>query len=176
MAIDGARTARGAIAGAVAAGVWALQQPLDQRVFGVDYDDTELLGKLVTRGRAWPVAGLAMHVANGAAFGAVYAGVSRRVPLPSWARGPAAAMAEHVGSWPLLLVTDRIHPARAEMPTIGTSARAFAQAAWRHLLFGIVLGEMERRLNDDDQLPGYEHAVSTNGHGNIEHAMTGVRS
>jgi hypothetical protein len=42
MAIDGARTGRGALAGAAAAGVWALQQPLDQRVFGVRYDDTEL--------------------------------------------------------------------------------------------------------------------------------------
>ena len=53
MAIDRAQTVRGALAGAVAAGVWAAQQPLDKRVFGVDYDDTELLGKLVTRGPAW---------------------------------------------------------------------------------------------------------------------------
>jgi hypothetical protein len=174
MAIDRARTARGALAGAVAAGVWALQQPLDQRVFGVPYDDTELLGKLVTRGRAWPAVGLAMHLANGAVFGAVYAGVSRRVPLPSWARGPAAGLGEHFGSWPLLMVTDRLHPAREEMPAIGTNPRAFAQATWRHLLFGTVLGELERRLNPepDDDLPSYEHVVSTNGHGNIEHAIT----
>ena len=51
MVIDRAKTARGALAGAVAAGVWAAQQPLDKTVFGVDYDDTELLGKAVTRGR-----------------------------------------------------------------------------------------------------------------------------
>jgi hypothetical protein len=174
MAIDRARIARGAVAGAVAAGVWALQQPLDQRVFGVRYDDTELLGKLVTRGRAWPAVGLAMHLANGAVFGAVYAGVSRRVPLPSWARGPAAGLGEHVGSWPLILVTDRLHPARDEMPTLATSPRAFAQATWRHLLFGTVLGELERRLNPepDDELPSYEHVVSTNGHGDINHAIT----
>jgi hypothetical protein len=176
MAIDRARSARGAVAGAVAAGVWALQQPLDKRVFGVDYDDTELLGKLVTRSPAWPAVGLVLHLANGAAFGAAYAGVSRRVPLPSWARGPAAALAEHVGSWPLILVTDRVHPARGEMPTLGTSARAFAQATWRHLLFGLVLGELERRLNDegDDELPAYEQVVSTNGHGDIEHVITGA--
>jgi hypothetical protein len=176
MAIDRTRTARGALAGAVAAGVWALQQPLDQRVFGVRYDDTELLGKAVTRGRAWPAVGIAMHLANGAVFGAVYAGVSRRVPLPSWARGPAAGLGEHVASWPLVLLTDRVHPARDDLPTLGTSAAAFAQATWRHLLFGIVLGELERRLNDepDDDLPSYEHVVSTNGHGNIEHAITGA--
>jgi hypothetical protein len=176
MAIDRARTARGALAGAVAAGVWAVQQPLDQKVFGVRYDDTELLGKAVTRGRAWPVVGLAMHLANGAVFGAVYANVARRVPLPSWLRGPAAGLGEHVASWPLVLVTDRIHPARDELPTLGTSAAAFAQATYRHLLFGAILGELERRLNaePDEELPTYEHVVSSNGHGNIEHAITGA--
>jgi hypothetical protein len=176
MAIDRSRTARGALAGAVAAGVWAAQQPLDMRVFGVRYDDTELLGKAVTRGRAWPVVGLALHVANGAVFGAVYANVARRVPLPSWARGPAAGLSEHVSSWPLVVVTDRIHPARDELPTLGTSGAAFAQATWRHLLFGVVLGELERRFNDEpgDDPASYEHVVSTNGHGNIEHAIPGA--
>jgi hypothetical protein len=176
MAFDRTRTARGALAGAVAAGVWAAQQPLDQRVFGVKYDDSELLGKAITRGRAWPAVGLALHLANGALFGAVYAGVSRRVPLPSWSRGPAFALGEHVASWPAVLLTDRVHPARDELPTLGTSAAAFAQATWRHLLFGVVMGELERRLNDapDAELPSYEHVVSTNGHGNIEHAITGA--
>jgi hypothetical protein len=176
MAIDRARAARGAVAGAVAAGVWALQQPLDQRVFGVRYDDTELLGKLVTRGRAWPLVGLGMHLANGALLGAAYAGVARRAPLPSWARGPAAGLAEHAASWPLVLATDRLHPARGDMPALGTDVRAFAQATWRHLLFGVVLGEIERRLNDepDDELPSYEHVMSTNGHGDIAHAVSGA--
>jgi hypothetical protein len=176
MAFDRARTARGALAGAVAAGVWAAQQPLDMRVFGVRYDDTELLGKAVTRGPAWPAVGLTLHLANGALFGAVYAGVSRAVPLPPWARGPAAGLGEHLASWPLVLLTDRVHPARDELPTLGTSAAAFAQATWRHLLFGVVLGELERRLNDEpgDEPPSYEHVVSTNGHGNIEHAITGA--
>lgn len=176
MAIDRARTARGAVAGAVAAGVWALQQPLDQRVFGVDYDDTELLGKLITRGPAWPAVGLALHLANGAAFGAVYAGVARRTGLPAWARGPAAALAEHLATWPFVALTDRVHPARTALPTLSGNARAFAQATWRHLLFGAVLGELEWRLNGDvdDAEPTSEHVVSTNGHGNIEHAITGA--
>jgi hypothetical protein len=175
MAIDPARSARGALAGTVAAAVWALQQPLDQRVFGVRYDDTELLGKLVTRGRGWRAAGLALHLVNGAAFGAVYASaVTGRLPLPPWARGPAAALGEHLGSWPLVLLTDHVHPARAELPTLGSSPRAFAQATWRHLLFGTVLGALERRLNPepDDDRSSHEHVVSTNGHGTIEHAVT----
>jgi hypothetical protein len=176
MAFDRARTARGALAGAVAAGVWAAQQPLDQKVFGVVYSDTELLGKAVTRGRAWPVVGLALHLANGALLGAAYANVAGRMPLPASLRGAAAGLGEHLTSWPLVLVTDRVHPARDDLPTLGTNPAAFAQATWRHLLFGVVLGALERRLNDegDDGAASYEHVVSSNGHGNIEHAIPGA--
>ncbi|MGI9094733.1 MAG: hypothetical protein ACR2F4_04050, partial [Thermoleophilaceae bacterium] len=63
--MDLKRSLNGAIAGAAAAGVWAAQQPADKRAFGSGYDDVELLGKLITRGDAWPAAGLAVHVANG---------------------------------------------------------------------------------------------------------------
>jgi hypothetical protein len=175
MSADLAQAARGAFAGVVAAGVWAAQQPLDKRAFGTRYDDTELLGKAITRGPAWPAAGLAAHLANGAAFGAAYATVAPRMPLPSWARGPVAALGEHVASWPLTVLTDRLHPARDELPKLGGSRRAFAQAAWRHLLFGVVLGEIERRLNAPKpvEIPSYEHVVSSNGHGRLEPAVTG---
>ena len=63
--------------------VWAAQQPLDKAVFGSRYDDTELLGKAVTRGPSWMPVGVAMHVANGAA-------VRRRVREPGSARAAAA--------------------------------------------------------------------------------------
>lgn len=174
MAIDAAKTARGALAGAAAAGVWAAQMPLDQRVFGVDHSDTELLGKAVTRGSRWPVAGLALHLLNGALFGAIYANVAPRIPLPSWARGPAAGLGEHAGTWPLTVVSDRVHPARDELAPLATDPRAFAQSAWRHLLFGVVLGELERRLNApaDPEVPSYEHVAATNGHGNLEAALS----
>ena len=81
MAATTAQTARGALAGAVAAGIWIAQQPLDKAVFGVDYDDAELLGKAVTQGPAWLPVGAAMHVGNGAVFGALYANVAPRIPL-----------------------------------------------------------------------------------------------
>jgi hypothetical protein len=177
MASASARTARGALAGAAAAAVWSLQESLDQRVFGVAYSDTELLGKLVTRGPAWPTAGFAMHLLNGAAFGVAYAAVAPRVPVPPALRGPLAGMAEHLGSWPLVGLVDRHHPARDEMPRLAGRPRAFAQATWRHLLFGVVLGELERRLNHedaDDAEPVATYTVSSNGHGNIEHAITGA--
>ncbi len=146
-AVEPARMANGALAGAAAALVWAAQQPVDQRVFGCRFDDTELLGKLVTRGRAWPLAGLAVHLQNGAGFGAVYAAVGGRLPGPPAVRGLIAAMIEHLATWPLVHVVDRIHPARRELPTLAGSRRAFAQATWRHLVFGLVLGLVEARLN-----------------------------
>jgi hypothetical protein len=174
MAIDTGRTLRGALAGAVAAGVWVVQQPLDKRLFGVPYDDTELLGKVVTR-RTVParVIGTAMHLANGALFGAVYANVAPRLPLPSWARGPAAGLAENFATWPLAALSDRLHPARDDLPTLSGNRAALAQATWRHLLFGVVLGELERRLSDpaDEDLPVYEHVMSSNGHGSLENAI-----
>jgi hypothetical protein len=141
-----ARSLRGAACGALAAAVWAAQQPLDKRVFGIAFDDVELLGKAVTRGRRWRALGTAMHVANGAAFGALYAPLAGRARrLPAWARGPAAGLGEHLLSWPATLLTDRYHPARRELPALSRSGRAFALATWRHLLFGTVLGELERR-------------------------------
>ena len=173
MALDRARTARGALAGAIAAGAWAAQQPLDKQVFGSDYDDVELLGKALTRGPGWYPAGLALHLANGAFFGAVYANVARLVPAPAWSRGPAAALMQNSAFWPLGRVSDRLHPARGDLPVLTGNARALAQATWRHLLFGIVLGELERRLNPPvaDVPPPYEAMVSSNGHGRIEHAV-----
>jgi hypothetical protein len=169
------RTVNGALAGAVAAAVWAAQQPLDKRVFGSDYDDVELLGKLVTRDAGWQPAGLAVHMANGAVFGAVYALLRPLAPLPPLAAGATAGLAEHLGFWPLGRLLDRHHPARSELEPLAGNRRAFAQAAWRHLLFGLVLGELERRLNAEGEFEPLEGVpVSSNGHGNIEHAAVGA--
>ena len=175
MALLPTRTLRGALAGGVAAAVWAAQQPLDKRVFGIDYDDADLLGRFVAPGRPGYVAGLALHIVNGAAFGALYASARPALPLPAVLRGPAAGLAEHLATWPATLLLDRV-PAWAPLPRLWGNWAAFGQATWRHLLFGAVLGELERRLNDepDDDVPPYEHVVSTNGHGNIEHAITGA--
>jgi hypothetical protein len=160
----------GALAGAVAAGVWAAQQPLDKRVFGCDQDDVELLGKLVTRSDAWPAAGLALHLQNGALFGAAYSQLRPFIPGPAPARAVLAAMAEHVALWPLGRLVDRHHPARGDLVALAGNRRALAQATWRHFLFGVVLGELERRLNAEDEFEPPEVPISSNGHGNIEHA------
>jgi hypothetical protein len=172
--IDRTRTLRGAVSGGVAAAVWALQQPLDKLVFSSRYDDVELLGKAVTRGDAWYPAGLALHVQNGAVFGAVYANLAPVLPLPPVLRGPAFALIEHLALWPLGGVSDHIHPGRKELPALAGNRRAFSQAVWRHLVFGIVLGELERRLNaaPEPAPPEPEPDFSSNGHGSLEHAVT----
>jgi hypothetical protein len=172
--IDRTRTLRGAVCGAVAAAVWALQQPVDKVVFSSRYDDLELLGKAVTRGDGWYRVGIALHMQNGAAFGAVYANIAPLLPLPPALRGPTLALAEHFALWPLGALSDRFHPARGELAALSGNRRAFAQAAWRHLLFGIVLGELERRLNAEPEPapPEPEADFSSNGHGSLEHAVT----
>ena len=174
MAFDATRTLRGALAGAAAAAVWAAQQPLDKRVFGIDYDDAELLGRLArVRAPATQPVGLALHVANGAAFGAVYANVAPSLPGPGAVRGAAAGLAEHLLTWPGTLVIDRLALGRG-MPKLWGDPRAFAQGAWRHLLFGAVLGELERRLNppETEPEPIDAAAAASNGHGSVEHLVT----
>jgi hypothetical protein len=172
--IDRTRTVRGAACGAAAAAVWALEQPLDKLLLSSPYDDVELLGRAVSPRGGWYPAGLAMHVSNGAAFGALYSNVAPSVPLPAQYRGPALALAEHLLLWPLVALTDRFHPAREQLPALGGNRRAFAQAALRHLLFGLVLGELERRVNaQPDPGPSEPEAeYSSNGHGSIEHAFS----
>ena len=169
------RALGGAVAGGLAAAVWAAQQPFDKRVFGCGFDDVELLGKLITRGSSWPLAGIALHVHNGALFGALYAQLRPLVPAPPQALGLTVGLAEHLASWPLVRVVDRHHPARSELVTLSGNRRAFGQAAWRHALFGALLGMLEQRFNRgrDDLRPV---PASSNGQGDIELAASPARA
>jgi len=125
-------------AGAVAALVWAAVEPLDQRVLRHYYSDVAVLGKAVTRSRAWPLAGLALHAANGAVFGLVY----ERARRPGTS-AVAMALAEHTVLFPLGAIVDRRHPARGTKGLAPLwSKRAFAQATFRHFLFGALLGRL----------------------------------
>jgi hypothetical protein len=166
------RSLNGAIAGGIAAAVWAAQQPLDKRVFGVEYNDVELLGKAVTRGSEWPAVGTALHIGNGAAFGALYAQLRPFLFGPPVLRAVTAAMIENFASWPLINLAEEHHPAKRELPKIAGNPRALAQATWRHALFGAVMGVIEQRLNRRREAEPPFVPVSSNGHGNIEHAAT----
>jgi hypothetical protein len=135
---------RAAMAGMAAAAVWAIQEPLDQRLFRCDYSDVAVLGKTVTRGNGWRTAGLAIHVLNGALFGLGYYELRERLPLESRRLAVGMALAEHVALYPLCYFIDRYHPCRGTpgIPPLLTNGRAYAQATWRHALFGAVLGRL----------------------------------
>jgi hypothetical protein len=112
---------RAALAGAIAATVWGLQEPLDRRVFRCDYSDVRLVG------------GLPVHALNGALFGLAFAAVRRRTNVDPRRLAVALALAEHTALWPLVGVFDR---------EVVKSPRAFAQGVYRHALFGYVLGRL----------------------------------
>ena len=65
--------------------------------------------------------------------------------------------------WPFISVVDR---------DLVTSPRAFAQATYRHALFGVVLGALEALINDRsaDEPPPIPY--SSNGHGSLEAAVS----
>jgi hypothetical protein len=135
-----------ALAGALAATAWGLLEPLDRRLFGYNYSDVALLGKLVTRRRFARPVGFAIHAWNGAVFGLVFDQVGRRLSVDKRGLALGMALAEHVALYPLLYFVDRFHPARGEegIPPLLTSGRAFAQATVRHAVFGILLGRLSR--------------------------------
>jgi hypothetical protein len=135
---------RAAGAGAVAATVWGLLEPVDQRLLDCDYSDVAVLGKGITRGPHWRAVGFALHAANGAVFGLAFDELRRRLPVSPRRLAVGVAVAEHLTLYPLCYFIDRYHPARGEpgIPSLLRNPRAFAQATWRHALFGTVLGRL----------------------------------
>ena len=135
---------RSATAGAVGAAVWAVQEPFDQRLLGCDYSDVAVLGKGLTRSQNWRPVGMAAHMVNGAIFGLAFHEARRRIPIGPRKLALGMALVEHVSLYPLCYFIDRHHPARREpgVPPLLRSPRAFAQATWRHAVFGTVLGRL----------------------------------
>jgi len=121
------RRLRAAAAGAFAAVVWGSQEPLDQRLFGCDYSDVGFLG----RGNR-PL-GFALHAANGALFGVAFDAIRQRLDVDQRRLALGLALAEHVSLWPSIVFVDR---------DLLSSPRAFAQATYRHALFGVLLGRL----------------------------------
>lgn len=143
----GRAVARGALAGAAGTAAWAIAEVPLARALGHGFTDTRLLGRMSPRG-PWQVVGLGAHIANGAAFGAVFAALGRR----GLRDGVLAAGAEFVATWPGMALMDRIHPDRrsGEWPPLLTDRRVLAQEALMHLLFGLVLGLGTAAEADED--------------------------
>ena len=129
--------------GVVAAAVWAAAEPALGRALGVPwYSDRRLLGGLLGVG---PAGALAVHLANGAIFGATFAYLGGRGPV----RGVLAAQAENLALWPAMAVVDHVHPDResSAWPPLLTNSRVFAYEAAAHALFGAVLGGLLRQAD-----------------------------
>jgi hypothetical protein len=135
-----------AAAGAVAATVWGLLEPVDRRLFRCDYSDVALLGKAFAGGRGWRPLGFALHALNGAIFGLAFEQAQRRLRVPKLRLALGMALGEHVALYPLGYFVDRYHPRRGQdgIPALLTNPRAFGQATVRHALFGVLLGRLSR--------------------------------
>lgn len=129
---------KGAVAGMVAATAWAAAEPLLGRLFRTPYSDVRLLGATVTRGPAWPLAGTAIHVANGAAFGLAW----DRLGGGGWKRGVLLAELENLALWPGMALVDHYHPDRrsGRFPPLLRNPRVFAYEMATHAVFGAALG------------------------------------
>ena len=150
---DVSERTRAAAAGAIAATAWGLLEPLDKRLLRYGYSDIALLGKAFTRGRGWRPLGFVLHAVNGATFGLAFHEVRRRTNVDARRLALALAIGEHLALYPLAYLVDRYHPARGHegIPPLLTSPRAFAQAAARHVLFGLLLGRLAEGLAQPDR-------------------------
>jgi hypothetical protein len=131
------------MAGVVAAGVWAAGEPALRRIAGTPYSDVRLLGRAVIRGRGWPVAGVALHLVNGAVFGATFTALGLR----GVKSGMVAAQVENLALWPAFAVVDRFHPDRRDgrWPPLLRNPHVAAYEIAAHALFGAVLGLLTER-------------------------------
>jgi len=118
-------------------------EPILQRAFRTRYSDVRLLGATVTRGHLWAPAGVAIHLANGAAFGTAFESFGHR----GWKQGLVVAQLENLALWPAMAVVDRFHPDRKSgaWPQLLRNPRVFAYEVTTHAVFGLVLGSLLRR-------------------------------
>jgi hypothetical protein len=130
-------------AGLAAGFAYLAAQEVDRRFANPRSNDLILVGGLVTaRPSLWRPLGLVNHMLASVTFAFIFDWlVAPRLWGPNWLRGLLTFQTENALSWPLVLLIDRFHPAvkAGEMAPLNRPIY-FAQAAWRHLAFGVVLG------------------------------------
>ena len=102
--------ARGALAGTAGATVWTISEPLLRRALGTPYSDVQLAGRLLTRGRLWPVAGVVAHTALGAGLGSALAAAGLTTPY----RAVLGSQAENLATWPGMALAGPLPPGPAQ--------------------------------------------------------------
>jgi len=88
--------------------------------------------------RVGPEAAIAIHLVNGAVFGATFERLGLRGPVS----GVVMAQAESLSLWPAMRVVDHVHEDRRSggWPPLWGNRRVFAYEVAAHALFGAVLG------------------------------------
>ena len=139
------RDLHAAFAGAVAAAAWIAAEPAIRRAVGGTHRELRLISGLLSPGRCGTGLGLAVHLANGAAFGLAF----RRLGGHGVRRAVLAAQAENAILWPGMALADRVHPdvRSGAWPKLVTDRGTIAQEIGGHLVFGVVLGVLVRRPN-----------------------------
>lgn len=137
------RDLHAALAGAVAAGAWVAAEPAIRRVAGGTHRELRLISGLLSPNGGSDGLGLAVHLANGAAFGAAFS----RLGGHGIRRAVVAAQVENAILWPGMAVADRVHPdvRSGTWPNLLTDRGTIAQEIGGHLVFGVVLGALIRR-------------------------------
>jgi hypothetical protein len=122
------------------AAAWVLAEPGLHRAFGSAHGELRMVGRMLAPEDAWLPVGLAVHLANGAAFGIAF----DRLGGSGIRAAVFAAQLENAVLWPTMSIVDRLHPdvRSGRWPALARNPRAAAHEVGGHLVFGIVLGAL----------------------------------
>jgi hypothetical protein len=136
------RDSQAALAGATAAAVWIAAEPITRRLAGGTHRELRLISGLLAGKRGGNALGLAVHLANGAAFGVAF----NRLGGRGVRQAVVAAQVENAILWPGMAVADRVHPdvRSGRWPKLFSDRGTIVQEIGGHLVFGVVLGALIR--------------------------------
>jgi hypothetical protein len=119
-----------------------MAEPALHRAFGSPHGELRLVGRMLAPERAWFPVGLAVHLANGAAFGLAFDRLGGR----GIRAAVVVAQVENAILWPTMTIVDRRHPdvRSGRWPALTRNPRAIAHEVAGHVVFGVVLGGLLR--------------------------------
>jgi len=136
------RDSHAALAGATAAAAWIAAEPITRRLAGGTHRELRLISGLLAGKRGGNALGLAVHLANGAAFGVAFSRFGGR----GVRQAVVAAQVENAVLWPGMAIADRVHPdvRSGRWPRLVSDRGTILQEIGSHLVFGAVLGALIR--------------------------------
>ncbi|MEO7018815.1 MAG: DUF6789 family protein [Ktedonobacteraceae bacterium] len=144
------RPGRAAAAGLVATAAYSVAMETDKYLTNNHFNDVTfiegLLGDTDTSSPRTAALAWTLHFLNGAMLAEVYAAICKRfLPGPNWLKGMIFGGAFITAVWPITPLVDRYHPMikSGQLPHLANWT-AFWQNVLRHLVFGLVLGLLDR--------------------------------